>query len=104
VRNGILERHWESTDGRSEVTHIVLPQSKEWRMCWPNYTVDRQVTCVSTRPWIRSDKDRVYYWLQARSDVEKWCRQCDTCAVSRSSRTRNRGQMHQYNVGAPFEG
>jgi hypothetical protein len=29
VRNGILERHWESTDGRSEVTHIVLPQSKE---------------------------------------------------------------------------
>ncbi|PNF15527.1 hypothetical protein B7P43_G16595 [Cryptotermes secundus] len=44
-----------------------------------------------------------FYWLQARTDIEKWCRQCDTCAASRVPRTRNRGQMHQYNVGAPFE-
>jgi hypothetical protein len=43
------------------------------------------------------------YWLQARADIEKWCRQFDTCAASRGARTRNRGQMHQYNVGAPFE-
>jgi hypothetical protein len=27
----------------------------------------------------------------------------DTCAASHGPRTRNRGQMHQYNVGAPFE-
>jgi hypothetical protein len=44
-----------------------------------------------------------FYSLQARSDIEKWCQECDTCAASRGPRTRNRGQMHQYNVGAPFE-
>jgi hypothetical protein len=44
-----------------------------------------------------------FYWLQARADIEKWCRRCDTCAASHGPRTRNRGQMHQYNVGAPFE-
>jgi hypothetical protein len=44
-----------------------------------------------------------YYWLQARDDVERWCQQCDICAASRGPRTRNRGHMHQYNVGVPFE-
>jgi hypothetical protein len=44
-----------------------------------------------------------YYWLQARNDVETWCRQCDVCAASRGPSTRNRGQMNQYNFGAPFE-
>jgi hypothetical protein len=43
-----------------------------------------------------------YYWLQARNDVEKWCRQYHTCAASCRPRTRNRGQMHQYNFGVLF--
>ncbi|PNF37388.1 hypothetical protein B7P43_G16132 [Cryptotermes secundus] len=44
-----------------------------------------------------------FYWLQARTDTEKWCRQCDTCAASWGPQTRNRGQMHQYNVGDLFK-
>jgi hypothetical protein len=44
-----------------------------------------------------------YCWLQARYDIEKWCRQCNTCAASLGPRTRNRGQMYLYNAGAPFE-
>jgi hypothetical protein len=44
-----------------------------------------------------------FYWLRARTDIDKWCRVCGTCAASRGPWTRNRGQMHQYNVGAPFE-
>jgi hypothetical protein len=43
-----------------------------------------------------------YYWLQTRNNVEKWCRQWDTCAASPSPQTRNQGQMNQYNVGALF--
>ena len=43
------------------------------------------------------------YWLHLRSDVERWCRQCDTFATSRGPRTRSRGLMHQYNVGVSFE-
>jgi hypothetical protein len=44
-----------------------------------------------------------YYWLHSRNDVERWCLECDTCAASRGPRNRDRGLMHQYNVGAPFE-
>jgi hypothetical protein len=40
-----------------------------------------------------------YYWLQARGDIERWCPMCDICAANRGPRTRNWGQMHQYNVG-----
>jgi hypothetical protein len=41
--NGILERNWESANGRSKI----------FQMCWPNYILDRQeVTCVSTKPQI----------------------------------------------------
>ena len=42
-----------------------------------------------------------YYWLHLRGKVERWCQQCDTCAASRGPRTRIRGLMHLYNVGAP---
>jgi hypothetical protein len=31
------------------------------------------------------------------------CQMCYICAACRGPRTRHRGQMHQYNVGAPFE-
>jgi hypothetical protein len=41
-----------------------------------------------------------YYWLHARNDVEKWCWQCDTCAASCGTQTKNWGQMHQYNIKA----
>jgi hypothetical protein len=44
-----------------------------------------------------------YYWLQARSNIGKLCQQYDTCAASPGPQTRNRGQLHQYNVGASFE-
>ena len=37
------------------------------------------------------------------NDVERTCQMCDICAAGRGPRTRSRGQMKQYNVGAPFE-
>jgi hypothetical protein len=44
LRNGILERHWESVDGRSKVDQIV-PLWAEWAVCWPNYMVRRSSGC-----------------------------------------------------------
>jgi hypothetical protein len=101
VRNGILECHWESTDGWSKIAQIVLPQSR----------VNDMLTKLHNGPsgchlGVNKTLNKVWqrcYWLQARNDVEKWCWKCDTCAASHSPQTRNRGQMRQYNVGAPFE-
>ncbi|MBJ5510257.1 hypothetical protein JGG51_24020 [Salmonella enterica subsp. enterica serovar Meleagridis] len=43
-----------------------------------------------------------FYWLRCRSDVENWCRRCDTCASRKGPKTRSRGRLQVYNVGAPF--
>ena len=44
-----------------------------------------------------------FYWISSRQDVEAWCRKCKACAATKGPPTRSRGQLKQYNVGAPFE-
>jgi hypothetical protein len=101
VMDGVLERHWESANGQSKIGQGVLPRSR----------VGDVLTELHSGPsgghlGVNKTLDKVrrrYYWLQAKSHVENWCRRCDTCADSRGPRTRNLGRMRQYNVGAPFE-
>jgi hypothetical protein len=98
----MLERHWESADGRSKAAQIVIPQSRV------NYVLAELHGAPSGgHSGVNKTLDKVlqrYSWLQTRTDVEKWCRQCDTCACSLGPRTRNRGLMHQYNVRARSKG
>jgi hypothetical protein len=90
MENGILHQHWESGEGRSKLTQIVLPPSivKDMKTELHGEPSSGQFGVNKTLEKFLSR----YYWLQARNDVENWCRQCDTCAASRSPRTRNRGQ------------
>ncbi|GFY07907.1 retrovirus-related Pol polyprotein from transposon 412 [Trichonephila clavipes] len=44
-----------------------------------------------------------FYWNNVRSDVEKCCRKCDSCAACKGPRKRTRGRLQLYNGGAPFE-
>ncbi|GFW11426.1 retrovirus-related Pol polyprotein from transposon 412 [Trichonephila clavipes] len=44
-----------------------------------------------------------FYWNNVRSDVEKCCCTCDTCAARKDPRKRTRGRLQLYNVGALFE-
>jgi hypothetical protein len=100
VGNDILERDWESPSGRSQIAQVAIPRSRV-KTCWPSSTVDRQeVIWVSAKPWMKFDKSSGF---RQEAILKKWCRECDICAASRGPRTRNRGQMHQYNVRAPFE-
>jgi hypothetical protein len=101
VRNGILERNWESDNGRSKIAQIVVHRStvKDMLTELHDGLSGGHLGVNKTRNKFRQR----FYWLQARTDIEKWCKQYDTCAASRGPRTRNRGQMHQYNVEASFE-
>ena len=101
VRDGILIRYWESTDGRKKTVQIIVPRSKVKEVL-------EEMHGGSSGGHLGANKtlDKVrqrYYWLNLRADVERWCQQCDTCTASRGPRTRSRGLMQQYNVGAPFE-
>ncbi|GFV20568.1 retrovirus-related Pol polyprotein from transposon 412 [Trichonephila clavipes] len=44
-----------------------------------------------------------FYWSNARSDVEKYCRIYDPCAARKGPRKCTRGTLQLHNVGAPFE-
>ncbi|GBO24874.1 hypothetical protein AVEN_70221-1 [Araneus ventricosus] len=46
-----------------------------------------------------------FYWdrLRAVRDVEKWCRECHACEARKGPKTRTKGCLQRYNVGAPFE-
>jgi hypothetical protein len=81
VRDGVLERHWESAGGRTKTAQIILPRSK----------VKEVLTELHGGPsgghlGVNKTMDKIrqrYYWLHSMSDVERWCQQCDTCAASR---------------------
>jgi hypothetical protein len=76
----ILEQHCKSADGQSKIAQIVLPWSRVNGMLIQPHGgpsgghlgVNRTLNKV----WLR------YYWVQARNNVEKWCRQCNTYAAS----------------------
>jgi hypothetical protein len=101
VRDGVLERLWESADGRTKTAQVVIIRDKVKEVLTEihggpsegRFGVNKTLAKVKQQ----------YYWLHLKDDVERWCQQCDTCAASRGPRKRTRGLMHQHNVGVPFE-
>jgi hypothetical protein len=100
VRNGILELNWESPNGRSEIVQVVIRRSRVKDMLTELHNGPSRCHLGIIKTL---NKIRKIYWLRARSDIEKWCRECDFCAASRGQRTRNRGQVHQYSVRVPLK-
>jgi hypothetical protein len=88
VRNDVLERNWESANGRSQVAQIVIPRSRVKDILTELHG-GPSVGHLGVNKTLNKVRQR-FYWLQARTDIEKWYKQCDTCASSRGPRTRNR--------------
>jgi len=96
------ERHWESADGKKKTVQIVIFHSKAKEVL-AKMTGGRSGGHLGTHKTIDKFRQR-YCWLHlGGGGVERWCQQCDTCDSSPGPRTRSRGLMHKYNVGAPFE-
>ena len=100
LKVGMVERHWVSADGKEKTAQILIPHSrvKEVLAAMHGGTSGGHLG-VKIIDKIRQR----YYWLDLRGDVERFGKRCDTCAACRGPRTRSRGLIHQYNVGAPFE-
>jgi predicted aspartyl protease len=101
VENGLLKRAWESVDGKAVTMQLVLPKCRVKEVLQEIHggTSGAHFGVNKTLGKIRER----FYWVNARDDIETWCRKCATCAASKGPRTRSRGLMKQYNVGAPFE-
>jgi hypothetical protein len=68
-KDGILERHWESADARSEIAQTVLPRRKV-----KDVLAELHGGPSGGHLGVSKTMDKVrqrYYWLQARNNVEK---------------------------------
>jgi hypothetical protein len=86
----ILQCHWESADRRSKIAQIILPRSRVndvliwWTVIWS---------------WIRSSKSTNGF--RQETMLRNGTGSGTLCQLWPPG-TRNRGQMHQYNIKAPF--
>ncbi|KAJ8914968.1 hypothetical protein NQ315_002492 [Exocentrus adspersus] len=79
IENNLLKRVWESPDGKKATT--VLPRKRVPEVLHGvhsgvgggHFGIKKTLVKVKER----------FYWLRSRSDVEEWCRRCETCAASK---------------------
>ena len=99
--SGVLVRVWQSADGRQQRLQTVLPKKRvpEVLREYHDRSSGGHLGVNKTLAKVREK----FYWIKCRGDVEDWCRRCTECITSKGPKTRSRGKMRQYLVGAPFE-
>ncbi|UYV69434.1 K02A2.6-like, partial [Cordylochernes scorpioides] len=101
IDNGLLKRIWESADGRSKTMQLVVPKVQV-----PNVLREIHDGVSGAHFGINKTLKKVrerFYWVYYHEDVERWSKKCYRCAASKGPKTRFRGVMREYNMGAPFE-
>lgn len=101
LRNGVLYRRWEDADGKSSRLQLLLPKSRVKEVLQELHSSATGGHFGVTKT-LQKVRER-FYWAGSRSDVEKWCRACDSCGARKGPQRRTRGRLQRYNVGAPFE-
>lgn len=101
LRNGILHRKWESDDGKTSRWQLLLPKSRISKVLQELHgsPIGGHFGVMKTLQKVRE----LFYWNNVRSDVDKWCRTCDTCAARKGLSRHTRGRLQRNTVGAPFE-
>lgn len=101
LTHGLLHRTWESADGRSNLSQIVLPSvlQKDVLSEVHSGASGGHFGVNKTLQKIR----KKYYWVRCKEDVTHWIQQCHVCAATKGPAKRTRAAMKVYNVGVPFE-
>ncbi|GBN17688.1 hypothetical protein AVEN_12345-1, partial [Araneus ventricosus] len=101
LKDGVLYRKWESDDGRSCRWQLILPKSRIQEVLRETHDSASGGNFGVMKTLSKTRKR--FYWDRLRADVEKWCRQCHACGEREGPKTRTKGRLQRYNVGAPFE-
>ncbi|GBL81222.1 Transposon Ty3-I Gag-Pol polyprotein [Araneus ventricosus] len=101
LKDGVLYRKWESDDGSSCRWQLILPKSRIQEVLRETHdsTSGGHFGVMKT---LSKTRER-FYWDRLRADVEKWCRECHACGARKGPKTRTKGRLQRYNVGAPFK-
>ncbi|GFV40061.1 retrovirus-related Pol polyprotein from transposon 412 [Trichonephila clavipes] len=101
LRNGVLYRKWDCDGGKTFGWQLILPKTRV-------STVLKELHGSPTGGHfgVMQTLQKVcehFYWNNVRSDLEKCCRTCDTCAARKGPRKRTRGRLQLYNKAELFE-
>jgi hypothetical protein len=102
VRDGVLERHWESANRKTRTALTVIPRGKVKEVL-----AEMRGGPSGGHLGVKKALDNVwqrYYWLHLKGDVERLCQQCDTCVASRGPRTRSWAWCISTRSGRPLRG
>ncbi|GBO12337.1 hypothetical protein AVEN_180592-1 [Araneus ventricosus] len=99
--DGVLHRRWESVDGRSCRWQLILPKSRIPEVLRETHD-SASGGHFGVMKTLSKTRERVY-WDRLRADIEKWCRECHACGTRKGPKTRTKGRLQRYNIGAPFE-
>ncbi|GBL63530.1 Transposon Ty3-I Gag-Pol polyprotein [Araneus ventricosus] len=101
LKDGVLYRRWESDNGSSCRWQLILPKSRIPEVLRETHG-SASGGHFGVMKTLSKTRER-FYWDRLRADVEKWCRECHACGARKGPKTRTKGRLQRYNVGAPFE-
>ncbi|PIK40084.1 Retrovirus-related Pol polyprotein from transposon [Apostichopus japonicus] len=79
LKEGVLYRRFESSDGMSVLLQLVAPRRIQEEILYSTHN-HRLSGHLMTKKTIERIRD-TFYWSGYRRHVEKWCRSCDVCAA-----------------------
>ncbi|GBM82950.1 Transposon Ty3-G Gag-Pol polyprotein [Araneus ventricosus] len=101
LTDGVLYRKCESDDGSSCRWQLILQKSRIQEVLRETHDSANEGH-FGVMKTLSKTRER-FYWDRLRADVEKWCRECHACGARKGPKTRTKGRLQRYNVGAPFE-
>jgi len=101
LRDGVLQRKWESPNLRTSIFQIIVPQKKIKQILEEahdspsggHFGVNKTLDKIRKR----------FYWATCKKDVEDWCRSCKVCVAKKGPSDKGKSELQLYNVGGPFE-
>lgn len=101
LQDDILQRRWESTDGKTEQWLVVVPVNLRENVMME---VHGSVTGghFGKKKTLQRLRSR-FYWIGMRRDVCEWCRVCETCAAKKGPQKTPQAPVQLCNAGAPME-
>ena len=101
LRNNVLCRKWESSDGAITRLQMVLPKAlrEEVLIQLHNHPTGGHFGVKKTLEKVKEK----FYWPHCRKDVTLWCSTCSECSSRKGPVTRQKARLGKYVVGAPLE-
>ncbi len=101
VRGGVLQRRWESDNGKEVQWQTLVPQEFRQKILHELHA-GRLSGHLGTKRTMAKVRTK-FYWKGMAADIRSFIRECDVCARRKSPNKKRRAPLQQHLVGLPME-